>query len=384
MEGLAEHELLPVDVRYAPEQIAVTEVRGIENGLDSERCRVLLAVRGRCEHSHGVPLRHEERHLPRLLPCVSVEFGQDALAPCLIFLGMEEHIAHIGGQTALILCRILGKTEYAEDILERNRIAKGIAGIVMGGEEVAGNIFASAEFPELFQSAARGGGWPAHTECAVHLFYSMRRRLIETEVVLLLALEKDTEVGLVPRLKIPAFDLLLSIAMQEKAQECLDKSTPLFKRFGLCDVVAITQTRSFAACERRGHEGEFDKRLHAASDHIVIHLGDLQKVDFRDIFAVWHGLKKDCSPRAAARTACRRQRCRESGYIGTRARRAQVWHARTDPCDGAERHGRSHAELPRKIGERCPAVYIDGDIHIPSLRRRAASLYFASIFCILR
>ena len=212
-------------------------------------------MHGRGEHRHRVPLRHKERFAACLLFCTLVEFGEHALPPRLINFGTEKQVLHRGRKPDFILRRIFCDTHHRKGVLHGKGIAEGVAWVMMGGEKIAGNSVFLAECLEVFEPQTGGGRRPAYTQVFIHLLDGARRRLIQAEIVLLLPLEEDGKVGLVPDFEVPALHFLLAVAAEKKLYKRRHKLAPARKRLGLRDIIEVTNTGLFAARQSRGHKG---------------------------------------------------------------------------------------------------------------------------------
>ena len=95
---------------------------------------------------------------------------------------------------------------------------------MMGGEKIAGNSVFLAERLEVFEPQTGGGRRSAYAQVFIHLLDGARRRLVQAEIVLLLPLEEDGKVGLVPDFEVPALHFLLAVTAEKKFTNAVTNS----------------------------------------------------------------------------------------------------------------------------------------------------------------
>ena len=134
-------------------------------------------------------------------------------------------------------------------VCQIDEIAEGVAGVMVGGDKITGDLVCFAEGQKRRDPLAGAGGGAADAETLVHALDSPCRCFVELKIVLLCSGEEAAKIRLVPNLEIPALHLLSAVTVKEKADKAANIVAPRGKRFRHGDVGVIGKPQLFAACE---------------------------------------------------------------------------------------------------------------------------------------
>ena len=152
-------------------------------------------------------------------------------------------------------------------------LTDGVARVLVGCDKVHRQRMLLAVLHKGRNPFAVAGGRTADLQLIIHRLDGLHRDFIQAEVFLLRAVkERCLEVRFVPNLKEPAFHFLLTVAVQQKADEFLNMCLPLrfiLWRRNVGFPVERSACRAF--CHLAGHKAQFHKRFHAGFQYIVIH-----------------------------------------------------------------------------------------------------------------
>ena len=243
----------------------------------------------RAVYGHGVPFSHEQGRIPGLLSGRFVQLAEYPLCPRLVNVRLKEILRQGIAQINAVFRVVMGDLHHLKGILYAKGIAEAVAGIVMGRQKVKGNVVFLTIGLERTHPPAGTRGRSAHSKRGVYIFYGSGRRGVQLKIVLLLSVEEDRKIRLVPYFKIPAFHFLFSVSLQQKADEFFDQIAPARHVLRHIDVIAVAEADFFPFRNGAGHEGQLHKGLHAALQHIVKYVGDLPEAQLLNLPGPWHG-----------------------------------------------------------------------------------------------
>ena len=151
-------------------------------------------------------------------------------------------------------------------------LADGVPRILVGCDKVHRQRMLLAVLHKGSNPLAVAGGRTTDLQLVIHLFDGPHGNFVQPEVFFLRAVkERCLEVRFVPNLKEPAFHFLLTVAVQQKADEFLNMCLPLCLILGRRNVgFPVERSACRAFCHLAGHKAQFHKRFHAGFQYIVI------------------------------------------------------------------------------------------------------------------
>ena len=251
------------DVRECPEAHA-RHLLGVAELFQNERRGEIGVVHRVDRGRRRVPLRDVDGNVAMKLPA---DLRQ-------LFVEAVGHMPEILHEVDVIA---------AETVDLRQGRVLGVEPVLVERNEVQRQVFLAAEMHKRSDEVEPGAGRTADRIILVHGFDRMDGMPVKLQIGvkhggLLAGIPENIQVGFVPNLETPGFDLVFAVAFGPVADGRSDKIGPALVVLRRSHVGLPPEDRGLAGSELFGHEGKFDKRLDADGKQEIEHVVDVHEV----------------------------------------------------------------------------------------------------------